>query len=150
MREILNAAIGPFLGAMFGCGFGVIGFWLQRRWTARDAFHLTVQEQIAKLQIITKAEDPAKPSLTYKAQDAFLQETIVVLIAASRRVKRHVGTDAVTNLDRALDDLRTYQEKYPGMTGRCLSAIEEVPDFSELILAKLEVIDQMVTDNLFD
>lgn len=133
------------IGAIAAFGFGLLSFWLQRLWVARDAFHLVVEEQIAKLEIITK--DESKPIETSKVEDAFVKESIPVLIAASRRVKRHIGDEAWRHLDAALEDYRDYQAKYRGIEGRCKIDLEHKPGFSESVHAKLEKIDECVTDN---
>ena len=147
MCDIIKTAIGPFLGAAFGCGFGIIGFWLQRRWVARDAFHLVVEEQIAKFQVITRASDPAKPSLSSKTEDDFVRESIPLLIAASRRVRRHIGENDRRSLDAAMEDYLAYHTKYQAITGRCLISLEGGQDFVEAIKTKLVKSDECVTDN---
>jgi hypothetical protein len=97
--------------------------------------------------IITKATDPAKPSLTYQAEDAFVRESIPILIAASRRVRRHIGVDARSRLQAALEDYQSYHANYRGIEGRCKIDLEHKPGFSETVHAKLEKLDECVTDN---
>ena len=150
MCDFLKYAGGVIFGAAVGCGFGLASFWLQRRWIAQGDFHVVIDDLIAKLHNITRVSDSTMPSVTYRAEDFFLQESITVLVVAARRVRRHISEDGRNNLDAALADYKAYQAKYRGITGRCKIALEEQSEFAEAIHAKLEKIDECISNRPVD
>jgi len=148
MCDFFKYAGGIIFGAAVGCGFGLASFWLQRRWIAQGDFHVVIDDLIAKLHNLTRLGDPSKPSVSFQAEDKFLEESIPVLIVAARRVRRHITEEDRRNLDAALADYKEYRTKYHGMTGRCKIALEGQPEFAEAIHAKLEKIDECISNRL--
>ena len=147
MCDFIKYAGGVIFGAAVGCGFGLVSFWLQRLWMVRDSFHTTVAEQIAKLDEIDRLAAPAKPFQTAEMEDLFATDSVPVLVAAARRVKRHIRPSEQTGLDTRLADYKDYQAKNKGMTARCLIAKAGDKTFSEAVRYHLEKIDESVTSN---
>jgi hypothetical protein len=148
MCDFFKYAGGVVFGAAIGCGFGLLSFWLQRIWTVRDAFHTTVAEQIAKLDEIDRTHDAAKlPDATSKAEDLFVADSIPVLMAAARRVSRHIRPEHRSRLYARLADYKEYHAKNKGLTGRCLIAKAGSQTFSGAVHTHLERIDECITNN---
>jgi hypothetical protein len=147
MCDFFKYAGGVVFGAAIGCGFGLLSFWLQRIWTVRDAFHMTVAERIAKLDEIDRVFDPARPDHFSKMEDLFVAESIPVLMAAARRVSRHIRPKHRSRLYARLEAYKEYHTKNKGLAGRCLIAKASSQTFSEAVHKHLESIDECITNN---
>jgi hypothetical protein len=135
------------IGAIAAFGFGLLSFWLQRNWAVRDAFHLTVAEQIAKLDEIDRIYDKARPDHFSKMEDLFVAESIPVLMAAARRAKRHIRVEERSSLYASLEAYKKYQAENKGIDARCKIDIAKAPKFSEAVHKHLETIDECITNN---
>jgi hypothetical protein len=133
------------IGAIAAFGFGLLSFWLQKRWIARWDFHAVVDEQIAKLDSITNG--PNKNITNFELEDLFLQDSIPILIQAARRVGRHSRKSERHSLNLVLNEYKAYHAKYRGAKGRALIDIEGGQDFATAVQTKLEKIDKCISNN---
>jgi len=145
MCEFIKSTSAVILGAIVAYVFGLLSFRLQRRWIAREVFHTAVEEQIAKIEAIDRTNRLSKSVLAGDNEDLFLEDSVPVLIAASRRVKRHISASEWNRLRTGLDEYKEYQTEYKGVTRKCSDQLKGKPPFSQTLHTYLERIDACIS-----